>query len=222
MIEGNRAWKAAAEVRQRWLAGQLLSRRAAPREVAVFAARQLLAMPAPVSSSLAAAHRHPRFAEITGRAGPGWLDLCDTATAGRVPLAMLAPIAACYELALTEGEGKNTWRPGRHSPCPCEEAGRYFTFLASLGYPLSAIEQAVATGTPCTGGSPAQGIITSGPDAGSGPAAAQPGESGPDESGPAGPGDSAAMNLSPASPADTWQDQGIPAGTGPVTGQAAA
>ena len=47
MIEGNRAWKAAAEVRRRWLAGSLLIRRTAPREAVQFAACQLLAMPDP-------------------------------------------------------------------------------------------------------------------------------------------------------------------------------
>src|SRR5450759_286639 len=44
VIEGNKAWKAASEVRKRWLSGQLFARRAAPREVAPFVARQLLTM----------------------------------------------------------------------------------------------------------------------------------------------------------------------------------
>jgi ParB family chromosome partitioning protein len=67
---------------------------------------------------------------------------------------MLAPIVTAYELAMTEGEGKSTWRPDRYSPCPYTEAGRYLAFLASLGYQLSVIEQDVADSTPYTGETP--------------------------------------------------------------------
>ena len=67
---------------------------------------------------------------------------------------MLAPIVTAYEQAMTEGEGKNTWRPDRYSPCPRNEAGRYLAFLASLGYQLSDIEQAVANGISYTGDTP--------------------------------------------------------------------
>ena len=52
---------------------------------------------------------------------------------------------------MTDGEGKNTWRADRYSPCPRQEAGSYLAFLASLGYQLSDIEQAVADGVPYTG-----------------------------------------------------------------------
>ena len=48
VIEGNKAWQAAAEVRKRWLADVLFARRSVPREVAAFVARQLLAMPEPL------------------------------------------------------------------------------------------------------------------------------------------------------------------------------
>jgi ParB family transcriptional regulator, chromosome partitioning protein len=61
VIEGNRAWKAAAEVRRRWLAGSLLGRRTAPREIVQFTARQLLAMPEPLWSGLAYASRRELF-----------------------------------------------------------------------------------------------------------------------------------------------------------------
>ena len=56
---------AAAEVRKRWLAS-LFARRTAPREAALFAARQLLAMPDPLRAGLATAPRQPLFTEITG------------------------------------------------------------------------------------------------------------------------------------------------------------
>jgi ParB family chromosome partitioning protein len=48
VIEGNKAWKAAGEVRHRWLAAQLFTRRSAPAGAARFVARQLLTMPEPL------------------------------------------------------------------------------------------------------------------------------------------------------------------------------
>jgi len=100
--------------------------------------------------------------------------------AGRLPLLMLGPIVTAYEHAMTDGEGRNTWRTDRYSPCPRTEAAGYLRFLASIGYPLSGIEQAVADLTPYTGDTPAGDPITGGPD--------QPGPDGPDH-GPDGPGD---------------------------------
>lgn len=151
VIQGNRAWKAAAEVRHRWLASQLFARRSAPREASAFIAAQLLTMPDPLRSGLSTAHSRSEFAEITGQQASHSLQACTAATASKLPLLMLAPIVTAYELAMTEGEGKSTWRPDRYSPCPYTEAGRYLAFLSSLGYQLSAIEQAVADGTPYTG-----------------------------------------------------------------------
>ena len=155
MVQGNRAWRAAAEVRTRWLATHLFTRRTAPREAAQFVARQLLAMPDPLRSGLASAHSLASFSEITGRDDRDWAGICDTATVGRLPLVMLAPVVAAYEHAMSEGEGKNTWRAGRYSPCPREQATGYLRFLASIGYQLSAIEQAVAGLAAYTGEAPA-------------------------------------------------------------------
>jgi ParB family chromosome partitioning protein len=180
VIQGNREWKAAAEVRKRWLATQLFGRRTAPREAAQFVARQLLTMPEPLRSGLGRAHSNPLFSEVTGHNDTGWLEVCDTAAAGRLPLLMLGPIVTAYEHAMTDGEGRNTWRTDRYSPCPRTEAASYLKFLASIGYQLSGIEQAVADLTPYTGDVPAGDPITGGPD--------QPGPEGPDD-GPEGPGD---------------------------------
>ena len=151
VIQGNREWKAAAEVRKRWLATQLFGRRTAPREAAQFVARQLLMMPDPLRSGLTAAHSMVTFSEITGRLDRDWLEICDNAPAGRLPLAMLGPITTAYEHAMTDGEGRNTWRTDRYSPCPRTEAASYLKFLASIGYQLSSIEQAVADLTSYTG-----------------------------------------------------------------------
>jgi ParB family chromosome partitioning protein len=117
VIEGNKAWKATSEVRKRWL-GNVFARRSAPREAAPFVARQLLTMPDPVRSGLAGAPGRELFSQITGRTAADWLEACDTTPAARLPLLMLAPIVAAYEAAMTEGEGKNTWRTDRYSPCP--------------------------------------------------------------------------------------------------------
>ena len=81
VIEGNKAWKAATEVRKRWLATQLFARRTAPREAALFVARQLLTMPDPLRSGLATAHGRLLFSEITGQDAASWLETCDTAAA---------------------------------------------------------------------------------------------------------------------------------------------
>jgi ParB family chromosome partitioning protein len=151
VIEGNRAWKAAAQVRHRWLAEKLFARRTAPREAAPFVARQLLSMPGPLRSGLHLAHNSPVFARITGQDASKLVEACDSAPAGRLPLLMLAPVVATYEEGMTEGLGKDTWRPDRYSPCPHEDAGVYLTFLDSVGYQLSAIEQAVADARPYTG-----------------------------------------------------------------------
>lgn len=166
VIQGNKAWKAAGQVRQRWLAGSLFARRTAPREVAQFVAGQLLAMPEPLRSGLAAAPRRELIGEITGQPVTRMLESCETATAGRLPLLMLAPIITAYELAMTEGEGRNTWRTDRYAPCRREQAGRYLGFLAGLGYQLSDIEQALADGTPYTGETPADDPRDAGADSG--------------------------------------------------------
>ena len=154
VIEGNKAWKAAAEVRKRWLTSELFARRTAPREAAPFITRQLLSMPDPVRSGLAVAPGRLLFSEITGHYAERWLETCDTAPAGRLPLLMLGPIVTAYEQAMTEGEGKNTWRTDRYSPCPRREAGTYLAFLASIGHQLSPIEVALVNDTPYTGDTP--------------------------------------------------------------------
>jgi len=150
VITGNKAWQAAADVRHRWLAASLFPRKTAPREAHVFLARQLLAMPGPLSSGLPVATSKALFARLTGHEHAHWLDTTSTAPTGRLAIVMLAPVITAYEHALTDGEGRSIWRTDRYSPCPRADAGTYLAFLASLGYPLSAIEQAVADGSPWT------------------------------------------------------------------------
>ena len=155
VIEGNKAWTAAANVRKRWLAGSLLARRTTPREAMPFITAQLLEMPAPVRDAITHASRSSLFQEITG----GTIRHNEnTATwpAGRLPIAILAVIAASYEERMDGDQGRFTWRTDRRfTQCPRDDAGAYFRFLASTGYELSPIEQAVADGVPYTGDQPA-------------------------------------------------------------------
>lgn len=160
VITGNKAWDAAAAVRHRWIADTLLSRRSASREVHAFIARQLLTMPGPVRSGLTSAHVKPLFARFTGDRDSGKLDHeCGTATVGRLATLTLAPIVTAYEHAMTEADGRNTWRTDRYSPCPRSDAAAYLAFLASLGYELSEIERAVANDTPFTGTTPLIAVL---------------------------------------------------------------
>jgi ParB family chromosome partitioning protein len=155
VIEGNKAWAAAAEVRKRWL-GQLFGRRSVPKEVARFVAGRLLAMPEPLRLGLATAHSKPLFTEIAGQAAHDIGDGVATCPLARLPLLMLAPIAVAYEGEMfgADANRRATWREDRYSPCSRQEAGRYLSFLASLGYQLSPIEQAVADDVPYTGDAP--------------------------------------------------------------------
>jgi ParB family chromosome partitioning protein len=150
VIEGNKAWTAAAEVRRRWLA-TLFARRTAPRELTQFIARQLVAMPDPVHSGLGRAHHQTLFNTLTGHSDSEWLTICETAPTGRLPLVMFAPVATAFESAMGDGDGRNTWRTDRFSPCPRDQAAAYLRLLAGLGYQLSVIEQAVAQDQPYTG-----------------------------------------------------------------------
>jgi ParB family chromosome partitioning protein len=161
VIEGNKAWVAAAEVRKRWLRTLLTRRTAAPRTVIPFIAAQLLSMPEPLRASLATAHSSALLADLAGHDGSALLEACATSPAGRLPLLMLAPVVTAYEQELCDADGfrRSTWRTDTYAPCPRDEAGAYLAFLASLGYELSVIEQAVADGTPYTGDTPGEPLV---------------------------------------------------------------
>ena len=184
VIEGNKAWDAAGQVRKRWLADSLFGRRSAPREVAAFVAQQLLTMPEPLRTGLMIAPGRVSFSEITRQNAGAWLEICDTAAASRLPLLMLAPIAVTFEYAMTEGLGRATWRTdSTYSPCPRAEAGHYLSFLASLGYHLTPIEQAVADGLPYTGDDPENQLTAQDGEAAAEPGPADPGTAKPEEAG---------------------------------------
>jgi len=208
VIDGNKAWAAAAEVRKRWL-GQVLARRTAPREVVRFVAEQLLAMPEPLRLGLAAAPARSLFAEIAGQDAARALEGCGSYPAARLPLLMLAPLVVAYEGEMygADASRRGTWRTDRYAPCPRADAGRYLVFLASLGYPLSMIEQAVADSVPYTGDTPAEPVPGQ-------PADTIPGDGGGEYDAPETAGEAA----TPGAPGDgSTVDAGDPgpAGDGP-------
>ncbi len=149
VIEGNKAWQAAAEVRKRWLADELFARRA-------HRAR-------PPSSSPGSCWPCPSPCAPAWPSRPGRMGFSRGHPAGRgevagdlrhhrrgpAPLLMLAPIAVTYEHAMTQNEGRNTWRTDTataHAPAP-----RPVSTWPSWPAPatqLTPIEQAVPTASP--------------------------------------------------------------------------
>jgi ParB family chromosome partitioning protein len=129
-------------------------------------------MPEPLRLGLGTAHMKPLFAEIAGCDAGKALDSSGSCQPSRLPLLMLAPVVAAYEgeMCGADASRRATWREDRYSPCPRSDAGRYLAFLASLGYPLAPIEQAVADGVPYTGDTPAvldpDGSVAAGSDPG--------------------------------------------------------
>ena len=115
------AWcREAGEVRKRWLA-QLFARRAAPREAARFTAGELLRMPDPLRGGLASAPTRELFSEITGQTAASWLQICDTTTAGRLPLLPLGPVVTAYEQAMSDDLAHRPLQPlppPRRRPLP--------------------------------------------------------------------------------------------------------
>ncbi|WP_433501719.1 ParB/RepB/Spo0J family partition protein (plasmid) [Sphaerimonospora sp. CA-214678] len=154
VIEGNRAWKASAVVRQEWVAA-LLARTTAPRPVLAWVARQLVEMPNPLRDKLTAARHSPLWATLTGNFR---VESAATVRPGRLPLLALAPIAVAYEHQLTVPDtARYTWRQDRSGPVGRADAQRYLSLLAELGYPPTPIEQAIIDGLPYRGDAPVDG-----------------------------------------------------------------
>ncbi|MET8160312.1 ParB/RepB/Spo0J family partition protein [Sphaerisporangium sp. NPDC005289] len=162
VVEGNKAWAAAATVRQQWLR-EFLAHKTPPKNVAATIARfvteQLVTMPEPLCRALAGA-RHTQVFETFG--SPTALNVAKSSQQGLWMIA-LAPIATAYEREITgDGERRNTWREDKYSPCTRTDAGAWLRFIteigASHGYEPSPIEKAVADGVPYRGDNPAEDI----------------------------------------------------------------
>lgn len=81
--------------------------------------------------------------------------------AGRLPIALLAVIAAAYKDRMDGDAGRTTWRTDqRFTQCGCSEARTYLWFLESTGYELAAIERAVADQVPYTGEQPEEDLTS--------------------------------------------------------------
>ena len=106
------------------------------------------------------------FRELTG--GSMKPDAAGAWPSGRLPLALLAVIAAAYEDRMDGDGGRATWRTDqRFTQCDREEAGVYLRFLAAAGYELSPVERAVAGQVPYTGDQQDDDLAAAGePDSG--------------------------------------------------------
>src|ERR1017187_6320106 len=98
--------------------------------------------PAAGSSSTATRRGGPLVKSVSG----GWPS-CSPA-APPPPLLALGRVVTAYEQAMSDA---NPWRTDRYAPCPRPDASRYLTFLASVGYQLASIEQALADDVPWAG-----------------------------------------------------------------------
>jgi ParB family chromosome partitioning protein len=154
VIDGNKSWDAAGTVRHRWLA-EFLARKAPPAGsgtlVPQFVTTQILTMPVPLCQALGGIRGTGLYQRLSGPKP----DEAASAAQPRLWMLALAPIAAAYEDQMTgTSTSRATWRTDRYSQCPRADAGRWLSFLAQCGYPLSPIEQAVADDLPYQGDSP--------------------------------------------------------------------
>jgi ParB family chromosome partitioning protein len=167
VIEGNRAWKASATVRQEWVAA-LLARATAPKPVMAWVARQLMEMPTPLRDKLTGARHTAVWAKLAGN-----IDAASTAAVrpGRLPLLALAPIAVAYEHQMTVPDSaRYIWRHDRTGAVSRPDARAYLSLLVELGYQPTPIEQAVIDGLPYRGDAPAEELEPEqAPDAGEPP-----------------------------------------------------
>jgi ParB family chromosome partitioning protein len=135
VIEGNRAWRAAREVRRAFLR-DLLARKTAPKGALRYAVAAIVSSPERVgdgNEELVAALLGVETAPTGGWqprrcAGP---DAVSRAGDARLPLLLLAQVAADAETAMHD----HVWRETQPS-----QAARWLTWLASVGYQLADIE----------------------------------------------------------------------------------
>jgi ParB family chromosome partitioning protein len=133
VIENNKAWRAAEPVRRAHITG-LLARKTPPKGTLRFATTAVLQRPDRVGDG-----SDELLAELLGVEAPAtWgrhvgAALLATTTEQRLPLALLAQVAADHEAAM----GTNTWRTTSHI------AAAWLSFLTTTGYTLSDIEQHV-------------------------------------------------------------------------------
>jgi ParB family chromosome partitioning protein len=136
VITNNKGWEVATPVRRVYVT-ELLARRTVPKGTLRYVAESIMDDPAGL-----AAGDGDRVASLIGKeTNPGaWdrsaaLALARDATDARLPLVLLAQVAASVEARFGERQG---WRH------PSVALVSYLTFLAACGYGLSEVEQEVA------------------------------------------------------------------------------
>jgi ParB family chromosome partitioning protein len=146
VIQGNKDWKAAEANRRDWLRN-LLARPSLPRDqaetVTRWTAATYLAAPDPVASGVGHEKVRKLQAELLNAedAPSDWKEHVAAKPARCLPLAMLAPLAACYERVMTD----KTWRTDLESWMTSHRshARAWLSLCQSLGHVLSPIEAAL-------------------------------------------------------------------------------
>ncbi len=132
VVESNKAWTSAETVRREWLRA-FLARKTAPKTTATFLATAI-AHDGALLSDIGGNHL---AAELLGLPGVSYgrnvafVEAAPQAGEARAQVIVLAQMLAAYE-AHTD---RSAWRTKR------ADTSRYLTFLAQIGYTLSAVEQ---------------------------------------------------------------------------------
>jgi ParB family chromosome partitioning protein len=157
VIENNKAWRAAEPVRRDYIR-DLLGRKSPPKGTLRFAVSEVLSDPDRVGDG-----KDSLLADLLHKPEPGFsygrqvgAAAAAGATEARLPLLLLAQVAADREQSMNEG----TWR----SVNP--RAARWFLFLSASGYTLADVEQRVVNDAADANASQADG---DGPDDGDSP-----------------------------------------------------
>jgi ParB family chromosome partitioning protein len=137
VITNNKAWETAALVRREYVT-ELVARRSVPKGTLRYVTEVIMADPAGL-----AAGNGDGVASLIGKdTNPGrtWdrtaaLALASDASDARLPLVLLAQVAASVEARFGERQG---WRH------PALALAAYLRFLATCGYGLSEVEQEIA------------------------------------------------------------------------------
>ena len=139
VVTNNKAWEVATPVRREYVT-ELLARRSVPKGTLRYVTDVIMADPAGI-----AAGDGDRVAALIGKdTHPGSWDrtaaitLARDASDARLPLVLLAQVAASVEARFGERQG---WRH------PTPALVDYLRFLATCGYGLSEVEQEVADGS---------------------------------------------------------------------------
>ncbi|MCX5206107.1 ParB/RepB/Spo0J family partition protein [Streptomyces sp. NBC_00237] len=145
-IAGNAAYRAATKTRRTWLKDVFLQRKTAPPTLAGWVTGQWLAARKPVQMWTGEVSRVALVAELLGedkRADNRTTWAPAGATPGKLNLINFAIIAGCYEKRLDEVQTWRTDKPSFDTNDIRDDARVYLSYLATIGYTLSLVEQAI-------------------------------------------------------------------------------